>query len=159
MLADYGLEDVIAPQSGFDTEAVIALPAFSPEAVRGKRIIIFRGDGGRALLGQYLREHGAEVVHVTAYRRYCPDADASALLALAAQGCLDAITLTSSEGVRNFAGMLGTEGVSRLSEVPVFVPHPRIAGFVREAGFRRVIETGAGDAGLLISLEGFFNDG
>lgn len=155
-LSEYGFENVIAPEAGFDTEAVIALPAFSPEAVRGKRVIIFRGDGGRELLGQYLREHGADVVHVTAYRRYCPDADPSALLDLAAEGRLDAITLTSSEGVRNFAGMLGVEGSSRLSEVPVFVPHPRIAGFAREAGFRHVIETGAGDAGLLLSLEAYF---
>ncbi len=158
-LADYGFEDVIAPEAGFDTEAVIALPAFSPEAVRGKRVIIFRGDGGRELLGQYLREHGAEVVRVTAYRRYCPDADPSGLTDLATQRRLDAITLTSSEGVRNFAAMLGAEGLSCLSGIPVFVPHPRIAGFAREAGFRRVIETGPGDAGLLLALEGFFSEG
>ncbi|HRQ59110.1 MAG TPA: uroporphyrinogen-III synthase [Azoarcus taiwanensis] len=155
-LADYGFDHVIAPESGFDTEAVIALPAFSPEAVRGKRVVIFRGDGGRELLGQYLRANGAEVVHVTAYRRYCPDADPAVLTDLAALGCLDAITLTSSEGVRNFADLLGPQGLDCLSRVPVFVPHPRIAGFAREAGFRQVIETGAGDAGLMLALEAFF---
>lgn len=156
-LVEYGFDDVIAPDAGFDTEAVIALPAFSPEAVQGKRFVIFRGDGGRELLGQYLRANGAEVVHVTAYRRCCPDADPGVLTGLAARGRLDAITLTSSEGVCNLADMLGARGVSLLSEVPVFVTHARIAGFAREAGFRRVIETGAGDAGLLLALEVFFD--
>lgn len=156
-LAEYGFDHVIAPSSGFDTEAVIALPAFSPTAVRGKRIIIFRGDGGRELLGNYLQANGADVVHVTAYCRYRPDADPGVLTELASQGLLDAITLTSSEGVRNLVDMLGVRGLGALRDVPVFVPHTRIAGFAREAGFRKVIETGAGDLGLLRSMEAFFD--
>lgn len=156
-LAERGFDHVIAPSAGFDTEAVIALPEFSPQAVRGKRIVIFRGDGGRELLGNYLRANGAEVVNVTAYRRYRPEADPRVLIELASKGRLDAITLTSSEGVRNLVEMLGAGGLSALIDIPVFVPHSRIGGFAREAGFRQVIETAAGDRGLLQSLEAFFD--
>lgn len=155
-LAEFGFDHVIAPRSGFDTEAVIALPEFAPEAVYGKRVVIFRGEGGRERLGQYLREHGAQVVHVMAYHRFCPDSDAKALIALAAQGYLDAVTLTSSEGVRNFSDLLGPSGLESVRHIPVFVPHPRIAGFAHEAGFQQVFETDAGDAGILLSLERFF---
>jgi len=60
--------------------------------------------------------------------------------------------LTSSEGVRNLAALLG-DALCELRDVAVFVPHPRIAGFALEAGFTRVVETDAGDAGILSGLE------
>ena len=50
-LAARGFTAVIAPQSGFDSESVLALPAFQAQAVAGKRVLILRGDGGRDLLG------------------------------------------------------------------------------------------------------------
>jgi len=68
----WGFAEVIAPQDGFDSEAVIALPEFAAEAVRGRKVLIFRGDGGRELLADTLRERGASVEYVTCYRRYCP---------------------------------------------------------------------------------------
>jgi uroporphyrinogen-III synthase len=148
-----GFAHVIVPISGFDTEAVLALSEFSASAMRGRKVVVFRGDGGRDLLGEVLRQRGAEVEFVTVYRRYCPDADSSALIAAARSGALDAIVLTSSEGVRNLASMLGSDGLRALCEVPVYAPHPRIAGFALEAGFRRVVETDAGDAGILAGLE------
>ena len=61
VLRGYGFEHVIAPQDGFDSEAVIALPEFAAEAVAGRRVLIFRGDGGRELLADTLRERGASV--------------------------------------------------------------------------------------------------
>ncbi|MDX5363334.1 MAG: uroporphyrinogen-III synthase [Pseudazoarcus pumilus] len=148
-----GFAHVVVPVSGFDSEAVLALPEFSAEAMRGRRLVVFRGDGGRDLLGEVLRQRGAEVEYVTVYRRYCPDTDAHALMAAAQSGGLDAIVLTSSEGVRNLASMLGPDGLQALCEVTVFAPHPRIAGFALEAGFRRVVETDAGDGGILAGLE------
>lgn len=152
-LRQMGFASVVAPVSGFDTEAVLALPEFSAPSVRGRRILVFRGDGGRDLLGEELTRRGAAVEYVTVYRRYCPAADCGALLAAAQAGSLDAIVLTSSEGVRNLASMLGGEGMAAMRDVTVFAPHPRIAGFALEAGFRRVIETDAGDAGILSGLE------
>lgn len=147
-----GFAHVVAPLSGFDSEAVLALPEFSAQAVRGRRVIVFRGDGGRDLLGEVLTRRGAAVEYVTAYRRYCPQADPTPLLEAARDGALDAIVLTSSEGVRNLVHMLGGD-CAELCDVTVFVPHPRIAGFALDAGFRRVVETDAGDAGILSGLE------
>ncbi len=66
----WGFAEVIAPQDGFDSEAVIALPEFAADAVRGRKVLIFRGDGGRELLADTLRERGASVEYVTCYRRY-----------------------------------------------------------------------------------------
>lgn len=155
-LAGYGFKDVIAPQSGFDSEAVVALAEFQAATVAGKRVVIFRGDGGRDLLGETLRERGAAVEHVTCYRRYCPGIDPAPLLALAAAGRLDAITLTSSEGVGNLRTMVGDAGWPVLRKVAVFAPHPRIVAHARAAGFELVVETPPGDDGLLDTLESHF---
>ncbi|NTV10514.1 MAG: uroporphyrinogen-III synthase [Zoogloea sp.] len=155
-LAAHGFTRVIAPRAGFDSEAVLALPEFSREAVAGRRVAILRGDGGRDLLGDTLRERGAEVSYLTCYHRSRPSQDVAELLALAAAGRLDAFTLTSSEGVDNLVAMLGDAGWPGLAGIPAFVPHPRIAARARCAGFREVVETAPADAGLLAGLAHYF---
>lgn len=156
VLNGYGFADVIAPQAGFDSEAVIALPAFSADAVGGRKILIFRGDGGRDLLADTLRARGATVEFVTCYRRQCPEIDPGPLVAAARNGQLDALLLTSSEGVRNLAAMVGEGGMASLRPIPVFASHPRIAAAARETGFDTIIETAAGDDGLLRALASHF---
>jgi uroporphyrinogen-III synthase len=148
-----GFEAVIAPRQGFDSEAVLSLPEFSTVALSGRHVVVFRGDGGRELLGDEMKRRGARVDHVTAYRRYCPESDIGSLLEAARAGSIDALVLTSSEGVRNLAQLAGAQGMSLLGSIPVYVPHARIAGFAFDAGFRSVVETDAGDAGIVRGLE------
>jgi uroporphyrinogen-III synthase len=155
-LAAHGFGRIIAPADGFDSEAVLALPEFAPQAVAGRRVLIFRGDGGRDLLADTLRSYGAVVEFVPCYRRFRPSLDATPLIAAAREGRLDALLLTSSEGVGNLTAMLGEEGVALLRAVPVFASHPRIAARARAAGFRTVVETEAGDQGLMRALEQYF---
>ena len=69
---------------------------------------------------------------------------------------IDAITVTSSEGLRNFAEMIGPSGRARLPDTPVFVPHPRIAEAAHELRVVRVIVTGPGDEGMLTGLANYF---
>ena len=140
------------PESDQDTVYVVD----SPQAVAGRRVLIFRGDGGRDLLADTLRSYGAVVEFVPCYRRFRPSLDATPLIAAAREGRLDALLLTSSEGVGNLTAMLGEEGVALLRAVPVFASHPRIAARARTAGFRSVVETEAGDRGLMRALEQYF---
>ena len=153
-LAARGFERVIAPQSGFDSESVLALPAFQAPALAGRRVLILRGDGGRDLLGDTLLARGASVEYVTCYHRGGPDGDPAPLIERACAGRLDALTLTSSEGV---AHLLALPGATTLTGVPVFVSHPRIAAAATEGGFTRVIATGPGDQGLLDGLVAHFS--
>lgn len=155
-LRRHGFERVMAPQSGFDSESVLALPEFAADAVSGRRVLIFRGDGGRDLLGDTLLERGADVVFVPCYRRYRPDIDPSSVLDRARAGTLDALLLTSSEGVGNLAEMVGGLGMALLRDIPVFAPHPRIVEHARAAGFHNVFETGAGEDGMLQALVSHF---
>lgn len=156
VLRSHGLNDVIAPQHGFDSEAVIALPEFAAAAVAGRKVVIFRGDGGRELIAETLRERGASVEYVTCYQRYCPALEPALLLGPVARGTVDGLLLTSSEGVRNLRRILGDEGFAALRAVTVFATHPRIVAQARAAGFAAVIETPAGDDGLMQTLATHF---
>ncbi|MEO6748340.1 MAG: uroporphyrinogen-III synthase [Casimicrobiaceae bacterium] len=73
-LTDLGVPDAAFPPARHDSEGLLALPALAD--VAGKRIVIFRGDGGRDVLGEGLRARGALVDYVACYRRAAPTAGA-----------------------------------------------------------------------------------
>ena len=153
-LARHGIHDVISPPLRFDSEALLELPELT--GVRGKRVIIFRGEGGRELLGDTLKARGATIEYLTCYRRAMPSIDPAPLLKLWEEGQLDAVTLTSSEGLRNFVDMIGRLGLAWLKKTPVFVPHARIAGQAQVFGLSKVMATEPGDDGLLAGLMQYF---
>jgi uroporphyrinogen-III synthase len=153
-LARHGIHDVISPPLRFDSEALLELPELID--VAGKRVIIFRGDGGRELLGDTLIARGARIEYLSCYRRGKPQTDPAPLLKLWEQGRLDAVTLTSSEGLRNFFDMVGRLGQAWLRKTPAFVPHARIAEQARVLGLFNVIPTGPGDDGLMAGLVQYF---
>ncbi len=153
-LQRHGFAEVIAPSERFDSEALLDLPEL--KALAGKRVVIFRGDGGRELLGDTLAARGAVVEYAECYRRARPDADPAPLLALCQRRELAAFTVTSSEGLANLRDLLGDAGRECLAGTPLFVPHERIAAAARSLGVRTVVLTGPGDEGLVAGLAAFF---
>ena len=153
-LKRFGISDVIAPTKKFDSEALLELPGL--QNIAGRHVVIFRGDGGRELLGDVLTARGARVEYAECYRRGKPNQDATPLMKAWARNELHAITVTSSEGLRNLFDMIGKLGQTWLKKTPLFAPHPRIAAAARELGLTAVIETGPGDEGLIVRLEQYF---
>lgn len=154
-LAAHGVNGCVAPTERFDSETLLSLPALAAEKVNGRRIVIFRGDGGRELLADTLRQRGAEVDCVTCYRRSGPAGGAVALLAAWRAGRLDAFTVSSSEGLRYLVDLLDAEGLAFLQRTPVFVPHARIAENARALGLSNILLTDAADAGILAGLRAY----
>jgi len=154
-LEKFGVRNIIVPPLRFDSEGLLAMPEL--QNVSGWRVVIFRGDGGRELLGDTLRARGASVDYAACYRREKPIASAQPLLEAWQQNKLSAIAVTSSEGLHNLAAMLGQSGLALLEKTPLFVPHPRIAETARELGLTEVILTPPTDAGLLEGLIAYFN--
>lgn len=139
-LRELGVADVIVPAGRYDSEGLLA----QLQNVAGWRVMIFRGDGGRELLGDTLKERGATVEYVTCYCRSKPQQDAGELL----NAQPDAIIVTSSEALGYLWQMLDAQ----LCDTPLFVPHPRIAELARRQGWMHVHLTDAGDEGLLSAL-------
>ncbi|WP_018078415.1 uroporphyrinogen-III synthase [Thiobacillus denitrificans] len=154
-LAAQGLDGVVTPD-GQDSEALLALPQLNE--VAGKRVVIVRGVGGRALLADTLRARGAQVDFLECYRRLRPQADAAALLACWQTGGIDAVTVASAETLHNLAALLGAPGTPLLRHTPLFAPHEKIAEAARRFGIADVIATPGGDAGLVEGLINWFRD-
>jgi uroporphyrinogen-III synthase len=146
-LEKHGIADVIAPESGADSEALLATPALGD--VAGKRIAILRGDGGRALLADTFAERGAQVEFVTCYRRLVPKPPARPWK----PGELAAVTVSSSQGLDNLFEVLDRE---LLCSTPMFVPHVRIAERARVLAVREVVLAGHADEEMLDRLVAYF---
>jgi len=152
-VAGVGLPSARVPTASFDSEGLLALPEL--QDVAGKRIVIFRGEDGRALLGDTLHARGAHVDYVACYRREAPRSGAEGLRGRLSAGDAHALTLTSVEGLDNLLRALGAEGQRPLAALKTFAPHPRIVAAARGAGLD-AIETAAGDAGLMSALLEWF---
>ena len=152
-----GFAGVIAPSAlsaRSDSEALLLLPELSK--LTGKRIVIFRGDGGRKLLGDTLAARGASVEYAACYRRVLPDGGAAQLASAWAGGPVHAVTVSSSEGLANLLEMLGGGGTDRLRSAALFVPHPRVADDAVRRGLGRAIVAGPGNAEMAAALVAYF---
>jgi uroporphyrinogen-III synthase len=157
-LAEQGTPAAIIPAQRFDSEALLAEPAL--QDVRGRRVVIVRGEGGRDHLAEGLRERGAEVTYAEAYRRTLPETDAAALGSELRAGLVDAVTVTSGESLRNLVAMVGDPAHEAMVDTPLVVGAKRVAELARELGFRGPIVTAEDptDPAMLEALRSLLND-
>ncbi|MDP1939718.1 MAG: uroporphyrinogen-III synthase [Gallionella sp.] len=145
-LHEAGVAKVIVPVERFDSEGLLAMPEL--QHIAGWRVMIFRGDGGRELLGDTLKSRGATLEYVTCYRRSQAQQPVSELL----RAQPDVITVSSSEALGYLWQMLDVQARMALCKMPLFAPHQRIAELAHRQGWAQVHLTGAGDEGLLSAL-------
>jgi len=155
-LEQSGFHEVLAPASHADSEALLALPALAELA--GRHVVIFRGEGGRELLGDTLATRGARVEYAACYRRARPDPGPGAPLADWARGEVDAVTVSSGEGLLNLYEMLALPERQWLTNRPLFVPHARVAEDAARLGVREIVVAGTGDEEIVARLVAYFRD-
>ncbi len=150
-LADLGYDDVICPDSGFDSESLLSLPAL--ESVAGKRIVIFRGDGGRGLLGGTLTARGAEVRYVEVYRRGLPAPPTGEVAAALRDRRVDAVVVTSAQALENLVTLCGDELAGGLYAAQLVVSSARMIEKAESLGFATPLIAGeASDHAMIEAL-------
>ncbi len=152
-----GFAQVLAPETGADSEHLLALPELAD--LSGQRVLIFRGDEGRELLARTLIARGAQVDYAACYRRALPDVDPALLCRRWRQGGIQAVTVLSSQGLDNLFTLLGAGHADLIRATPLFAPHPRIAEHARHHGVVAALATGPGESGLLQGLVEYFAHG
>jgi len=113
----------IQAANGFDSESLLAEPTL--QNVSGTNIRIIRGDGGRELLADTLRERGATVDYLSVYERVLPDCSPELLAEVETTwrgGGLHAITVMSVRTLRNLIALLPIWCKQRINDLPLVTP-------------------------------------
>ena len=155
VLADHGF-DVQYPQAGDDSEALLELPALREAIARpDARVLILRGEGGRELLAERLREQGASVDYLELYRRFLPAYDKGVLMQRIQLERLNGLVVSSGQGFLHLHDLAGPDW-PQVAKLPLFVPSPRVHEMARAAGAEKVVDCrGASAAALLVALGSF----
>ena len=153
-LEGHGLEVRAVPATTQDSEGLLAHPEFAD--VRGRRILILRGVGGREVLRQALLAGGAEVEVAELYRRVVatPDAGALATLARACAHQHSIVAVTSVEVLDALLEIAPDAILATLRDAGLLVPGPRVAAAARARGWRGplAVASSAEDAAMLEAL-------
>jgi uroporphyrinogen-III synthase len=147
-LGRYGVDRVLVPTDRYDSESLLALPEMND--MQDRRVVIFRGVGGRELLAETLRARGAEVVFAECYRRVNPQRDTGELPLLWQNGQLHALVVTSSEALRNLLQL--ADATPWLRDTLICVNHPRIGEIARANGLHVAVADAPGDEAMLQCL-------
>lgn len=129
-----GLRPDLVPGE-FRAEAI--LKQLAPDEMRGKRVLLPRAAQARDLLPNRLREWGAQVDVIEAYRTVQAGSEAGLLEGLLRRREIDMVTFTSSSTVANFAALLAEREIGGLlSNVAVACIGPITQRTAEELGIR-----------------------
>ncbi|MBL1276077.1 MAG: uroporphyrinogen-III synthase [Ectothiorhodospiraceae bacterium] len=157
----------------FNSEALLSLPDL--QNIKDTRILIFRGNSGRELLRNRLRERGATVDYIECYQRVIPHIDpqplyeawkkvpnqktSTSLLTskkdVKLMPMLMPIVVTSSEGLKNLVSMVNPDHLSLLLSSPLVMISERTANLSVTLGFSGspTVATAANDEAILEALK------
>nr|MBP6683708.1 uroporphyrinogen-III synthase [Halioglobus sp.] len=144
---------VLSPATEMTSEGLLALPQL--QAVAGQRVLIVKGEGGRATLADSLGRRGARVEELACYRRIPPDLASGELAQKLSQWAIGVVLISSGEGLANLLALLSPAETTKFADITLLVPSPRVAQMARAAGFSRVITAeNASDSAMLRALAG-----
>lgn len=132
------LSGSVITNSGTNSESLLENEALSANAVSGKKIIIFRGQGGRELLATTLRQRGAKVDFAEVYRRDCPHYDSDFIKRIWELNDPDVVVVTSNSGLENLFSLLNNEQRNLLLSKQLFVMGRRMLDFSIGFGFTKI---------------------
>ena len=149
-LADWieNLDQCLLAGEPYNSEALLEAEAL--QQVAGKRILIFRGQQGRNLLGDELAARGAKVDYCEVYRRELPPCDLSAFNRLVDDGFPTLAILTSNEGMHNLLELVDATAAERLRQIPWLLISERMRESALKLGHNApiVIAQSASDEGI-----------
>ena len=117
----------IYPASGHDSEHLLAEPGL--QNVDGKVVRIIRGDSGRELLADMLRQRGATIDYLPVYSRKAPSHSAQSLADIEQRwhsGEIDVVTVMSIESLQNLVDLLPDRCKSAFGHTSLVTPAARV---------------------------------
>lgn len=152
-LNKYGYQAQIIPDD-FNSESLLQHTAFQSENIENKSIVIFRGVGGRELLGDQLIQRGAKLTYAEIYRR---EKNSLAPLTSGQLADIDVLTVSSNEALQNLIDLTDIEAKPILLNIPIIVPSSRAHNLAVQFGFTTIIQArnATDDAFIQALTDGF----
>jgi uroporphyrinogen-III synthase len=150
----FGIAHVLTPTERFDSESLLSLPEM--QVMANKKVMIFRGIGGREVLAESLRSRGAQVDFAESYQRINPQANTKILDDQWQKKSLDALVITSSEAMRHLIDL--AKNTVWLKQINICVNHLRIAEEAKKFGLNIHVAETSGDEAMLKCLIKTLND-
>lgn len=136
---------------GMTSEDLLELDSFTN--IEGRRIGIFRGEGGRDFLAQQLRKRGAQVDYFDVYRREelnYEDIQVREALIESEPTLLTAMSGQTLQALRSLIDQLSEPQADKLLTLPVIVPSQRVRDLAAEMGFENPIAAPGADLDALL---------
>jgi uroporphyrinogen-III synthase len=124
----------LQPEQRYDSESLLEAPQLRD--VAGQRILIVRGNGGRELLADSLRQRRAVVDYAEVYERALPHSDITELVNNWQQ--VDCISVTSNALLDNLVTLLGDALGQQLIGKPLVVISQRMLEHAQHLGFQKI---------------------
>lgn len=151
MLREYGVE-AITPGASMTSEGLLAVPQLQDMAAQ--RVLIVKGEGGRATLREELSHRGGSVDELACYRRGRPESVPGEVAAKLSKWHIGLIMISSGEGLDNLLALISPQETTKFRGITLLVPSLRVAELAQQAGFGRiVIAENASDSAMLRALE------
>lgn len=171
-LKSQGIQNILSPKiPPFESESLLSLPEF--QNIKGKKVTLFRGNGGRQLLPDTLVQRGAELTIVEAYQRRLPRLDMTPQITGWKNNPPQIIVTTSLEGLKNLlclfsttlsvndyslSNLLESTELSWIKKIPLTVVGLRMLKFVHNLGFESLILIPSAENAAIIKILKDFRD-
>lgn len=134
--------EVIQPNSGMTSEDILRLSQL--QDVDEKKIAIVRGQGGRELLADTLRERGAIVDYFEAYTRIPVNYERTVFCAKLQSAGVNILTVSSGESLDRLTDLLA-DNREMMQQLSLIVPSQRVSEQATRAGYEQVHNAGGAD--------------
>ena len=133
-LDKHGIQVDLLPALAANSEAL--LDELANTDMAGKHVLVIRGKGGRELLADTLRSRGASVEYLECYQRCLPDSDPATLTRLWEHDGIDAIIVTSADGLKNLYQLVSLHDRDKLSATPLYVVSAAMVALCTDLGYK-----------------------
>ncbi|MCP4388457.1 MAG: uroporphyrinogen-III synthase [Gammaproteobacteria bacterium] len=146
------LESCLLGSEPYNSESL--LDADELQRVEGKRILIFRGQEGRNLLGDELAVRGALIDYCEVYRRALPQRDITDFNRMTADAFPGLAILTSNAGMQNLFELVDSQAATALRRTPWLLISERMRESASKLGHNApiIIARSASDKGILQTI-------
>ena len=138
-LQEKGIEPVTWPKAPYDSEQLLAHPLLQQQAIRGKRVGLIKGKGGRDLITQTLHQRGATVSPHCVYQRQILPIDPYVLSRFADYQGAAWVLAMSQSALEAFECSTHSAVIERVKQrVMLICISERVARYAKQHGWQKI---------------------